>query len=41
MRGCGLCWGFGFLGEREMKAAKEGKKNLFPLHLHVREEEDT
>jgi hypothetical protein len=41
MRGCGLCWGFGFLGEREMKVAKEGKKNLLPLPLHVREEEDT
>jgi hypothetical protein len=32
-------WVFG--REREMKVAKEGKKNLLPLPLHVREEEDT
>jgi hypothetical protein len=29
------------MGEREMKAANEGKKNLLPLPLHIREEEDT
>jgi hypothetical protein len=30
-----------FLAEREMNVAKKGKKNLLPLPLHVREEEDT
>jgi len=40
MRGCGLCRGFGFLEERQMDVAKEGKKNLLPLPLRVREEED-